>query len=301
MTDPLFTLPGAQTAPCYVCETETSWRVAASNGGHVPICSEACGKHWPQLFKIRDYVRRLEKYITSGDFDIARTAVSRWNSEESEQNLARQVAHPLEEMFEKAPELFYRTDQDETLRPDRVQAREWLRSWGLLKHPDAERMQADLAKVLTNTYRDGEREAPTPASNPNLFVEALINAHEGVLPKTEPWTTDSSVRIGDEVEVDNGPMLGGSTLYFVTSLTLCGDGHIQVGFAKPDTSTAGAPANMILRHTGKRWTAEERAKIVSWIRAGEDFNASPESHWCRHCRKYDLKPEECPHNDRVKR
>lgn len=80
----LFGIPGATDAPCYVCGTVTVWRVAAPNDGHVPICSEACGKHWPQLFKLRGYVARLERYIVSGDFDVAQTAVWRWYQDHPE-------------------------------------------------------------------------------------------------------------------------------------------------------------------------------------------------------------------------
>lgn len=84
------------------------------------------------------------------------------------------------------------------------------------------------------------------------------------------------VTIGDEVEIYNGPILGGTDTYFVTSLHLCSDGRVQCGFAKANTSLCSAPQSAILRKTGKRWTDEERAKIVAHEKETEEFIAEAE-------------------------
>lgn len=75
MSGGMFNIPGAQKAPCDVCETQTCWRIHGPNDGFVPICSTTCAVHWPKLHDLREYVGRLEKYIERGDFDVAQTAV----------------------------------------------------------------------------------------------------------------------------------------------------------------------------------------------------------------------------------
>lgn len=106
-----------------------------------------------------------------------------------------------------------------------------------------------------------------PENDPDLVASVSVRELSGLLAKVvaEVQRVDkASVTIGDEVEVSNGPMLGGTDFYFVTSLRLCGDGRVQCGFAKANTSLMSAPEGAILRRTGKRWTDEERAKIVAY-------------------------------------
>lgn len=164
---------------------------------------------------------------------------------------------------------------------------EFLDATGAPRHPEL----AALAQAEVRGYQrglaDGQRtnDAMSPSDIARRAKEAghdalglaFASVDEGGLAlgqstdSPSSWGSDPSVQIGDEVEVSNGPKLGGTDLWFVTSLDLQGDGHVQCGFAKADTSTCGAPSNTIVRRTGKRWSEEEREKIVAWTKEGEDF------------------------------
>lgn len=77
----MFVVPWSKDAACYVCGDKTMWRVETSNGGHVPICTDECAKHWPTIRNLREYIQRIEKYIRNGDLDLAQHAVRRRDEE----------------------------------------------------------------------------------------------------------------------------------------------------------------------------------------------------------------------------
>lgn len=92
-----------------------------------------------------------------------------------------------------------------TRRPDQVQAKEWLRSWGLLQHPDVTRMQPDLATILTEAYESGLREAADDCAKKDLdFIVSAIRA-------AKPGTTWAWREVADWLDSKEGRQIVGMT------------------------------------------------------------------------------------------
>lgn len=78
--------------------------------------------------------------------------------------------------------------------------------------------------------------------------------------------------IGDMVESDNGPILGGTTSEcFVTHLHMCSDGHVQAAWQRLNTSCGSQPAHS-LNYSGRSWTDEERASILARMKSDETLD-----------------------------
>jgi len=84
--------------------------------------------------------------------------------------------------------------------------------------------------------------------------------------------------IGDMVESDNGPILGGTTSEcFVTHLHMCSDGHVQAAWQRLNTSCGSQPAYS-LNYSGRSWTDEERASILARMKSDETLDERDRKH-----------------------
>lgn len=86
---------------------------------------------------------------------------------------------------------------------------------------------------------------------------------EAVAAATDPY----ALRVGDEVDVDDGPKFGNTIShgYFVLGIQQQRDGHVQLFAMKLDSSSVSCPAYSVFP-TGQRWTDEERARLLEHMR-----------------------------------